>query len=125
MDNTLLKGIWKYMMPIPPFLWKKQIYKMAGKAKRSIQFMTKDHHLVRNYLVKTLPETGQPVSLKSISDTLNLPFERVLSIVDELEKNKFFLFRNDQGEVAWAYPVTTDKTPHKAIFSTGENINSA
>jgi hypothetical protein len=36
-----------------------------------------------------------------------------------------FLFRNEQGAVAWAYPVTTDTTQHDVTFSTGEQLHAA
>lgn len=125
MDNTLLKGIWKYLMPVPPFLWKGKIRQMAKKAKSGIGFMTEDHHQVRNFVVKTLPEYGRPLSADKIAQDLNLGLERVSVILDELEKNKFFIFRNKEKEVAWAYPVTTEVTPHKAYFPNGETIHAA
>jgi len=37
----------------------------------------------------------------------------------------FFLVRNPDGNVSWAFPVTTLITPHKLMFSTGENIFGA
>jgi len=125
MDNTLLKGVWKYLMPVPPFLWKRKIHQMAKKASSRVEFMTTDHHQVRNFVVKTLPESANPLSLDRISYDLDIDIERVTTIVDELEKNKFFLFRNTQGDVSWAYPVTVEKTPHKAYFPTGEKIYAA
>jgi hypothetical protein len=36
-----------------------------------------------------------------------------------------FLFRNPMGEVAWAYPVTAEPTPHHVTFSTGERTFAA
>lgn len=36
-----------------------------------------------------------------------------------------FLFRNSEGEVTWAYPVTVEKTPHSVTFGTGERIYTA
>ncbi len=125
MDNTLLKGVWKYLMPVPPFLWKRKIDQMGRKAASRVGFMTADHHRVRNFVVRTLPESAKPLSLDRIANDLDLDPDRVSIIIDELEKNKFFLFRNTQGEVAWAYPVTAETTPHKAYFSTGEEIYAA
>jgi len=125
MDNTLLKGVWKYLMPVPPFLWKKKISQMARKAEAGLGFMTKDHHRVRNFVVKTLPEYGNSLSADKIAKDLDLGLEQVSIILDELEKNKFFIFRNTGKEVTWAYPVTTEVTPHKAYFPTGEIIYAA
>lgn len=125
MDNTLLKGLWKYLMPVPPFLWKRKINQMAAKAASRVEFMTADHHRIRNFVVKTMPESANPVSLDRISNALDIEIERVSTLVDELEKNKFFLFRNTQGDVSWAYPVTTEKTPHRVYFPTGDKIYAA
>jgi hypothetical protein len=87
--------------------------------------MSESHHLVRNFVVKELPQKGAPLSPEFISQRLDLPLARVNSILEELEKNLTFLYRNKQGSVAWAYPVTADETPHKISFSTGERINAA
>ena len=125
MDNIILKGLWKYLMPVPPFLWKRKIDQMARKAEFRVKFMTDDHHRVRNFVVKTLPESGKPLSLDKIANDLDLAPKHVSNIIEELEKNKFFLFRNKQGDVEWAYPVTTEKTPHKAYFPGNEKIYAA
>lgn len=125
MDNTLLKGVWKYLLPVPPYLWKQKIRQMAKKAEAGIKFMTTDHHRVRNYIVRTLPEIQQPLSAGKIAADLHIDINRVALILDELEKHKFFIFRNTEKKVAWAYPVTTAITPHKAYFSTGEQIYAA
>ena len=50
---------------------------------------------------------------------------RMLKLLDELETRLTFLFRNDEGAVAWAYPVTAEPTPHHAAFSTGERLDAA
>jgi hypothetical protein len=60
-----------------------------------------------------------------ISGKLGLPLERVNSLIEELEKNLTFLYRNEKGEIAWAYPVTVAQTPHKATFNTGEKLHAA
>lgn len=87
--------------------------------------MSADHHRVRDLAVLELPRQGKPLTPKFISDRLELPIERVQSILDELEKNMTFLFRNPQGEVTWAYPVTVDPTPHRITFSSGEQVYAA
>ena len=82
--------------------------------------MSEDHHRVRDFSVLELPRSGSPLSPASIAAQLDLDVPRVTSILDDLEKHLTFLFRNDRGEVTWAYPVTVDETPHHASFSTGE-----
>jgi len=50
--------------------------------------------------------------------------ERKLQVKD-LQKNLFFLVRNDIGEISWAFPVTCDITPHRLSFSSGEGVFAA
>jgi hypothetical protein len=87
--------------------------------------MSEAHHLVRNFVVRELPRKSQPIPPDFISQRLGLPLPRVNTLLDELEKNLFFLFRNSQGAVSWAYPVTVEKTPHELVFSTGERLYGA
>jgi hypothetical protein len=87
--------------------------------------MSAEHHLVRNFVVSELPRIGRPLSPELIAQRLDLPEARVRIILEDLEKHLTFLFRNAQGAVAWAYPVTTDQTPHRVTFSTGEQIHAA
>lgn len=87
--------------------------------------MTEDHHRVRYFVVGELPRTGRPLQPEFISQSLGLPLPRVNHILGELEENLFFLVRNRQGAVSWAFPVTVEKTPHELLFSTGERLYGA
>ena len=87
--------------------------------------MSEEHHLVRNFVVRELPNAGEPLSPEFIAQELDLPVSRVVLILEELEKHLTFLFRNKQGAVTWAYPVTVDRTPHHVTFNTGEQIYAA
>jgi hypothetical protein len=88
-------------------------------------FMSKEHHLVRNSVVRELPRVGKPLSPDHISRELNMPVARVNVILDQLEKHMTFLFRDSEGAVAWAYPVTVEATPHRITFSSGERVYAA
>ena len=79
----------------------------------------------RNFVVRELPNAGEPLSPEFIAQELDLPVSRVNLILEELEKHLTFLFRNKQGAVTWAYPVTVDRTPHHVTFNTGEQIYAA
>lgn len=125
MGDNLLMGLGRYMVPIPRMIWQRQMRSNARKIDAGLGFMSGDHHDVRNFVVRELPRVGKPLSPEFIAQNLNLPVEQVNAILDELEKHLTFLFRNEQGAVAWAYPVTVDKTPHHATFSTGEQAYSA
>ncbi len=120
MNESLLLGIWRYTIPIPRLIWQRQV---RGDAQ--LGFMTEAHHRIRNFVVTALPQTGEPLSPKFIAQALNLPLDQVVGILNDLEKHMTFLFRNEQGAVAWAYPVTVDQTPHRITFSTGEQVNAA
>ena len=87
--------------------------------------MTKAHHLIRYFVVRELPRIGKPIPPELISEELNMSLSKTIEILDELEKNLFFLVRNEQGDVTWAFPVTVDETPHRMTLSTGERINAA
>jgi hypothetical protein len=51
--------------------------------------------------------------------------EKVIPILDELERKITILCRNVEGSVTWAYPVSVDETPQRITFSTGEQIYAA
>lgn len=120
MDNSLLLGLWRYTLPIPRAIWQKQV---RGDTK--LDFMSGEHHRVRNWVVQELARVGAPLSPEFIAQELNLPLSQVIQILDDLERHMTFLFRNEAGAVAWAYPVTVERTPHRVTFSTGEQIYAA
>jgi hypothetical protein len=121
MSNNLMGGFWRYVLSIPPFLWKRKI---SGK-KDALNFMTDEHRLVHHYVVRELPRIGEPISAEFVANQLTLPNDRVESIFDDLEKHMTFICRDPEGSVVWAYPVTVEKTPHHVTFSTGEQIYAA
>lgn len=125
MHDALLLGVGRYMIPVPRTIWRRRVAQAAPRIKAGLGFMTPGHHLVRNFVVTEIPRAGKPLSPEYISGKLNLPLARVQTILEELERNLTFLFRNPQGDVAWAYPVTSDQTPHHIAFSTGEQIHAA
>ena len=90
-----------------------------------LDFMTRDHHRVRDFVVLELPRKGIALTPAYIAETLNLAYVRVVEILDDLEKHMTFLFRNAEGAVTWAYPVTVEKTPHRVTFKSGEQIYAA
>ncbi|MFQ5627428.1 MAG: hypothetical protein ACE5I1_01610 [bacterium] len=125
MSDNLLMGLGRFMVPIPRMIWQWQVTRNAQKIEAGLGFMSREHHDVRNFVVQALPGVGKPLSPEFIAQNLNLPADQVNAILDELEKHMTFLFRNKAGAVAWAYPVTVDRTPHHATFSSGEQVYSA
>jgi len=90
-----------------------------------LSFMTPPHHAVRNFVVRELPRQGRPLGPGQIAQSLGIEVETLRSLLDDLEKHLFFLVRNSEGQVTWAFPVTTCRTPHKLRLSTGERIFGA
>jgi len=126
MNKSLLVGIWKYLLPVPRSVWQGQVAKSARHASEGgLAFMSEDHHRVRDFVVVELPRFARPLSAALIAERVNLPLDRVTGILTDLEKHMTFLYRNPQGEVTWAYPVTVDHTPHRVTFSSGEQIYAA
>jgi hypothetical protein len=125
MNKSLLLGLWKFLIRIPRSIWQGEVARSAENGQNRIGFMSADHHKVRDYVVLELPRRGAPIPPEDIASAVNLPLQRTQEILDELEKGMTFLFRNEKGEVAWAYPVTAEPTPHRIRFSSGEQIYAA
>ncbi len=125
MGNSLLMGLGRFMLPIPPALWRSRIAKSREKIKRGQGFLTPAHRMVHHFVVRELPRIGEPMTPDVIAEGVDLPGARVTAILDELEKHMTYLFRNNEGAVSWAYPVTVDKTPHHLTFSNGETVYAA
>jgi hypothetical protein len=125
MKNRLMSGVWRYILSVPPVLWEKQVLKSRKKIEAALGFMSEDHRKVHHCVVRELPRVGRPLSPEHVAGELDLPSDRVTAILADLEEQMTFLFRNKDGEVVWAYPVTVDETPHHLTFSTGEQLYAA
>ena len=126
MKDNLLIGRREKILEVSAVHWRKHLAQAQHQPSARLSFMTRDHHLIRNFVVRELPRNqGKPLSAKDLSLRLDLPLPRVTGILDDLEKHLFFLVRNEMGEVSWAFPVTTDRTPHRLSFSSGERIFAA
>ena len=124
MTDAIFLGIGRWMVPIPGMLWRRAVRANARTTRRSLHFMTPDHHRVRDYAVERLFQTGAPLPAHEIARALGLSVPRVGAILDDLEKHLTFLYRRPGAEVTWAYPVAVEQTPHRAIASTGEQAYS-
>jgi hypothetical protein len=124
--NTLLVGNRETINRVPDTGLKAAMAKVPEFFAARLAFMTPEHHLVRNFAVRELPyENGRPIKVDRMAVTLGLPIARVHAIVEDLERHLFFLVRNEAGEISWAFPVTTEPTPHRLQFSTGERAHGA
>lgn len=120
-DDALLLGVWNYVLPIPHSIWRSQVRGDPAE----LDFMSEQHHRVRDFAIMELPRVGEPLTPDFIAQELNLPPAQVVDLLNDLEQHMTFLFRNEEGAVAWAYPVTVDETPHYLTSSTGERLYAA
>jgi len=125
MADTVLIGRGDTIDSILREKWEHELSSAPETIARRLEFMSREHHRVRNFVVRELPQLGRPISLAEISESLQLTGERTKSIVDDLERNLFFLVRGHGAEVSWAFPVTADDTGHHLVFSTGERLDAA
>ena len=105
--------------------WQAAVRRATSKMRKRLDFMTSRHHAVRTFVVRTLPQSQRPIPIVEIAAQVRLPISHVQSIVEELERKLFFLVRNRAGDVAWAFPLTVDKTAHDVKLSTGQRTFGA
>lgn len=124
MSDAILLGLGRWMIPVPAMIWRRVVRANASKTPDTLRFMTPDHHRVRDFAVDRLFRTGTPLPPDEIARSLDLSLRRVGEVLDDLERHLTFLFRGSGPAVTWAYPVTVERTPHRAIASTGEEAYS-
>jgi hypothetical protein len=123
--DTILIGQGRHIIRISREEWESELATVPQHFEKKLGFMTAEHHLVRSFVVREIPLAGEPLSIDVIAKQVDLPASRVTAILDDLEQHLTYLYRNPQGAVAWAYPVTVDQTPHELTFSTGERLYGA
>ena len=116
MEEKILLGQGQKVIVIAEATWKSHLAQVPQHSQSRLSFMTEAHHQIRYFVVKELATTQKTIEPEFISEKLHLPLDQVKSILEELERKLFFLVRNEQGAVAWAYPVTVEFTPHKLKF---------
>ncbi len=125
MEEKILIGRDQEILEIPQATWKQGLAHIPQHSQSRLSFMTHAHHRIRYFVVEEMVNTQKPIEPEFISEGLNMPLDLVKPILEELERNLFFLVRNDQGAVAWAFPVTVEDTPHKMVFRGGERLYGA
>jgi len=125
MGESVLLGRGRRILELPWETWEQHLAQVPQHSGDRHRFMTEEHQRVRYFVVRELPLRGKAVTPQEISEALSMPPEQVEAILDELERKLFFLVRNQQGAVSWAYPVTIEPTPHHLSFSSGERLYAA
>jgi hypothetical protein len=125
MQKTVLLARGNQVTEIPQKMWEQHLALVPQHSSGRLSFMSDEHHQVRNWVVQELLRRGAPVPAEAIAQAVTLSRQRVQTILDELEAQLFFVVRDGQGAVSWAYPVTAVPTPHSLTFSTGERLYGA
>jgi hypothetical protein len=125
MPEFILLGRGKQIVPLPRSVWETHLAHVPDHAGERLGFMSPNHHRVRYFVVSELPRSGAPIPPTTIAERLALPLAQVNAILADLEQHLTFLVRNEAGDVAWAYPLTVETTPHTLSFDTGERLYAA
>ena len=125
MNGTILVGSGREIRRVSDDAFMQSITDLPARMTSRLAFMTRDHHVVRDFVVREMPRKRRPVSPGEIAKGTGLDVQKIAVLLSELERKLFFLVRDAEGNVSWAFPVTTSITPHKLTFSTGESIFGA
>jgi hypothetical protein len=123
--DTILVGRGRDLVRTPRRSWEDDLAQAGPRIASRLDFMSGDHHAIRSHVVRELPRRAGPLAPAEISEALGIPLPRALEVLDDLETHLFFLVRNGDGDVAWAFPVTIESTGHRLHFSTGERLDAA
>ena len=125
MEERVLLGRARQILEIPLETWKQDLAGIPQHGQERLKFMTETHHQIRNFIVKEMLIQQKPIEPAFISKKLGIPLDRVNCLLVELEQKLFFLVRNRNGAVSWAYPITVETTRHKLKFASGEHLYGA
>ena len=125
MSGQVLMGAGREIRPVPDGTFLESVKRLPGRMASRLGFMSREHHAIRDFVVRELPRQDRPLTPVQIAQVTGLTHEKVSAILAELERNLFFLVRDSEGNVTWAFPVTTSRTPHDLTFSTGEKTFGA
>jgi CRP-like cAMP-binding protein len=125
MSSHILLGVGRDIQTKQDDAFVKSVKGLPARMASRLAFMSRDHHTVRDFVVRELPRQDRPLSPTQIARVTGLTRQTVSAILAELERNLFFLVRDTEGNVSWAFPVTTSWTPHCLTFSTKEKTFGA
>ena len=125
MSAQILHGVGRDILSLPEDGFVQAMHNLPARMSARLAFMTRGHHLVRDFVVRELPRQHDPLQPARIAQTTGLELHEVTRILADLERHLFFLVRDAAGNVSWAFPVTTSRTPHRLTFSTGEKTFGA
>jgi hypothetical protein len=122
--ETVHLGVGKRLVPVPEFIFrtmlKRDVKKLAGRPA-----LEPDQRRVQHFAVREIPRRRHAITPETFAAELDLPLQEVLQILDELERRMTFLCRRAGEDVSWAYPVTSDETPHQVRIDGGAAFSAA
>jgi hypothetical protein len=124
-SGQILVGVGRKIRAVPEGDFLEGLKSLPSKMAPRLAFMEREHHLVRDFVVRDMPRHDKPLSPSYIAQGTGLDLRKVSAVLADLERNLFFLVRDLEGNVSWAFPVTTFETPHRLAFSTGEHTSAA
>src|SRR5919108_560544 len=122
--GAVVFGSGQELHAIPESSFREAVRGLPTRMGKRRAFMTDRHVRVREYVVREMRENLEPTPAR-ISTALDLPVSVVNDLLADLERNLFFLVRDENGAVTWAFPVTIEPTRHQLRFSQGERIYGA
>ena len=125
MSGQILVGAGGEISAVPDGDFLEAVKNVPGRMASRLAFMGRDHHIVRDFAVREMPRHDKPLPPSHIAQATGLDLPKVSAVLADLEKNLFFLVRDPEGNVSWAFPVTTFHTRHRLAFSTGEHTSGA
>lgn len=96
--------------------WRAELEGALPRIRSRLDFMDADHHRIRDLVVRRLGEGSASIPPAWIAEHLGLKLEDVEARLERLERGLFFLVRDGDGRVSWAFPFTADETPHRVHF---------
>lgn len=123
--HKLFMGFRGFLMKIPPLLSEKGARKGEKGAKANAATLSVEERQVHHFMVKKMAVVDAPITDELIAEELGMSNERVLEILDKLEKLKTFVYRSDGKGINWAYPLSLEDTGFKITASSGEQFFAA
>ncbi len=123
LEDIVRLGRGREIVSVPQVQWLGALRERTTSTRSWVAGLPEFHRRLRRFLVGALPENGgQPLSVERIASRLGASREDVRRGLDELESRLFFVVRDAEGAVSWAFPCTTEHTPHRLGFSTRERL---
>jgi hypothetical protein len=124
MFERVYLGVGKRLVPVPEFVFRPMV-KSDTRKLAARPGLDPDQRRVQHFAVREIPRRREAIAPEVFAAELDLPLDEVLQILDELERRMTFLCRRGGEEVNWAYPVTSDETPHQVRIDGGAAFSAA